>query len=110
MKFLYRTRVDDPPLVRQMAMRAMAKARKYEQLARLIGDPATARNILDLAEKLRKRAAILIKPTQNRIRRRARQIWMESGRPSGRDEEFWLRAEQELTDNGVVAVIHARDC
>jgi len=106
MKFLYRTRVDDPPLVRQMAMRSMAKARKYEQLARSIGDPATARNILDLAEKLRKRAAILIKPTQNRIRRRARQIWMESGRPAGRDEEFWLRAEQELTNDG--AIIPAR--
>ena len=105
-----RTRVDDPPLVRQLAMRAMAKASKYEQFARLVGDPATVRNILDLAGKLRKRAEILIKPTQNRIRRRARQIWMESGRPSGRDEEFWLRAEQELTDNGVVAVIHARDC
>ena len=110
MKPVYRTRVDDPPLVRQLAMRAMAKASKYEQFARLVGDPATVRNILDLAGKLRKRAEILIKPTQNRIRRRARQIWMESGRPSGRDEEFWLRAEQELTDNGVVAVIHARDC
>jgi len=107
---MHRTRIDDPPLVRQMAMRAMAKASKYEQFARLLGDPATVRNILDLAGKLRKRAEILIKPTQNRIRRRARQIWMESGRPSGRDEEFWLRAEQELTDNGVVAVIHARDC
>ena len=107
MRPVYRTRIDDPPLVRQ---RAMAKASKYEQFARLVGDPATVRDILDLAGKLRKRAEILIKPTQNRIRRRARQIWMESGRPSGRDEEFWLRAEQELTDNGVVAVIHARDC
>jgi len=84
-----------------MAMRAAAKACKYEQFARLIGDPVTARNILDLAGKLRKRAEALFKPTQNRIRRRARQIWMESGRPAGRDEEFWLRAEQELSDDGV---------
>ena len=110
MRPVYRSRANDLPLVRQMAVRAVAKASKYEQFARLIGDPVTARNILDLAGKLRKRAEMLIKPTQNRIRRRARQIWMESGRPSGRDEEFWLRAEQELTDNGVVAVIHARDC
>ena len=102
MKFLYRTRVDDPPLVRQMAVRAFAKASKYERFARLVGDPVTARNILDLAGKLRKRAETLIKPTQNRIRRRARQIWMESGSPAGRDEEFWLRAEQELTDDGAV--------
>ena len=101
MRPVYRTRVDDPPLVRQMAERAVAKASKYERLARLVGDPETTRNILDLAGKLRKRAEALIKPTQNRIRRRARQIWMESGRPAGRDEEFWLRAEQELTDDGV---------
>ena len=99
MRPVYRTRVDDPPLVRQMAMRAVAKASKYERFAPLIGDPITARNFLDLAGRLRKRAETLIKPTQNRIRRRARQIWMESGRPAGRDEEFWLRAEQELTDD-----------
>jgi hypothetical protein len=49
-----------------MAMRAMAKASKYEQFARMINDPLTARNILDLAGKLRKRADALIKPTQNR--------------------------------------------
>ena len=83
-----------------MAERAVAKASKYERLARLVGDPDTTRNILELAGKLRKRADALIKPTQNRIRRRARQIWMESGRPAGRDEEFWLRAERELTDDG----------
>jgi len=100
MRPVYRSRVNDPPLVRQMAMRAVAKASKYERFARLIGDPVTARKILDLAGKLRKRAETLFKPTQNRIRRRARQIWMESGRPAGRDEEFWLRAEQELTDDG----------
>ena len=104
-----RTRVDDPPLVRQMAMRAMAKAIRYEQFARLIGDAATATDILDLAGKLRKRAGTLIRPSQNRIRRRARQIWMESGRPSGRDEEFWLRAEQELTADGVIAFSPAAD-
>jgi hypothetical protein len=92
-----------------MAMRAAAKARKYEQLARLINDPVATRNILELAEKLRKRAEALVKPTPNRIRRRAKQIWIENGRPAGRDEEFWLRAEQELT-YGVTAVIPARGC
>ena len=90
-------------------MRAMAKAIRYEQFARLIGDAATATDILDLAGKLRKRAEALFKPTQNRIRRRARQIWMESGRPAGRDEEFWLRAEQELTADGVIAFSPAAD-
>ena len=30
------------------------------------------------------------------IRRRAHQIWERHGRPPGREEEFWLLAEQEL--------------
>ena len=31
-----------------------------------------------------------------RITERARQIWEEEGRPDGRAEEHWLRAEREL--------------
>ena len=27
---------------------------------------------------------------------RAREIWEQNGRPSGRDEEFWLQAESEI--------------
>ena len=34
--------------------------------------------------------------THETIAARARQLWEEAGRPAGRDEEFWLRAEQEL--------------
>ena len=30
------------------------------------------------------------------IEARAREIWMEEGRPEGRAEEHWLRAEAEL--------------
>ncbi|MDF3812641.1 MULTISPECIES: DUF2934 domain-containing protein [Rhodopseudomonas] len=33
---------------------------------------------------------------QQRIAHRAREIWEMSGRPEGRDEEFWLKAEQEV--------------
>jgi hypothetical protein len=32
---------------------------------------------------------------EERIRRRAREIWEENGRPAGRDDEFWLQAERE---------------
>jgi hypothetical protein len=35
-------------------------------------------------------------PTHEAIAARARQLWEEAGRPAGRDEEFWLRAEQQL--------------
>jgi Protein of unknown function (DUF2934) len=30
------------------------------------------------------------------IRERAHEIWIERGRPKGRDVEFWLAAEREL--------------
>ena len=30
------------------------------------------------------------------IRERAHQMWVERGRPEGRDTEFWLSAEREL--------------
>ena len=31
------------------------------------------------------------------IAARAYQLWEQAGKPAGRDEEFWLRAEAELT-------------
>ena len=45
----------------------------------------------------------MAKPTENRIRRRAREIWEENGRPSGRDEEFWFQAEREFHDAETLA-------
>src|SRR5215468_10290365 len=33
---------------------------------------------------------------QDRISERAYQLWEQAGRPSGRDLEFWARAEAEL--------------
>jgi hypothetical protein len=37
---------------------------------------------------------------QRRVRERAHAIWQEEGRPEGRDREHWVRAEQELRDEG----------
>ena len=34
--------------------------------------------------------------TQEQISERARRYYEEAGSPEGRDEEFWLRAEQDL--------------
>jgi hypothetical protein len=33
---------------------------------------------------------------EERIRARAQRLWEAAGRPTGRDEEFWLAAEAEL--------------
>jgi hypothetical protein len=32
-----------------------------------------------------------------RIRLRATQLWEQAGRPTGRDEEFWLEAELQIS-------------
>ncbi len=36
-------------------------------------------------------------PSQETIARRAYELWEQAGRPDGRDQEFWLCAEAELT-------------
>ena len=76
----------------------LAKANKYRKLARWIGDHETVQRILALAEELIQKARALVKPAEERIRKRARQIWEENGRPTGRDQEFWFQAERELQE------------
>jgi Protein of unknown function (DUF2934) len=78
--------------------RALAKAEKYYGFTRWIGDQETVQRILELTAKLRRRARAIARPTENRIRRRARTLWEESGRPPGRDLEFWLQAEREFQE------------
>ncbi len=36
-------------------------------------------------------------PSSDTIARRAYELWEQAGRPDGRDQEFWLCAEAELT-------------
>ena len=35
--------------------------------------------------------------TEDKIRRRALELWEQRGRPEGHDAEFWTQAERELT-------------
>ena len=83
---------------KQLVSRVLAKANKYSSFTRWVSDRETAQRISALSERLKRRALVLAKPTENRIRRRAREIWEENGRPSGRDEEFWFQAERELRE------------
>jgi len=78
--------------------RILAKASKYRNLTRMVGDNETIKQILELTEELKQRAIALAKPDEEHIRVRAREIWDENGRPSGRDEEFWYQAERELRE------------
>jgi hypothetical protein len=76
----------------------LAKASKYRKFAHWIGDRETVQRILALADELMQRARALVKPAEEKIRKRARKIWEENGRPAGRDEEFWFQAERELPE------------
>ena len=40
----------------------------------------------------------MAKPTEDQIRKRAQEIWEETHRPTGRDDEFWFQAEKELNE------------
>jgi hypothetical protein len=35
--------------------------------------------------------------SQDNIARRARELWEIAGRPEGRDDEFWYKAEQQVS-------------
>jgi hypothetical protein len=50
------------------------------------------------AEELKQRARALARPNEERIRKRAREIWEENGRTVGRDDEFWFQAEREFQE------------
>jgi hypothetical protein len=69
------------------------------RLALAVTDSITQRRLAalrdELAESLRRfprRGGI----PESRVRARAHELWEQHGRPQGRDEEFWLRAEREL--------------
>jgi hypothetical protein len=52
---------------KQLVIQTLAKAKKYQDLARWIGDQETVHRILDLVAKLKRRAQVAAKPSQNRI-------------------------------------------
>jgi hypothetical protein len=77
--------------------------RKIEQAARIashVNDPTTVERlrawIEDLKQKLRQRREA--RRIKQEVSVRAREIWEQNGRPSGRDLEFWLQAESEISE------------
>jgi hypothetical protein len=90
--------MESPVNRKQVVGSLLMKARKYRDFARWVGDWETAQRIMALAEELKNRARALARPDERRIRKRAREIWEENGRPAGRDEEFWLQAEREFRE------------
>ena len=80
-----------------------ALERKIEQAARIasrVSDPTTVERLRawidDLKQGLRQRREA--RRTKQEITLRAQEIWEQNGRPSGRDLEFWLQAESEISE------------
>jgi hypothetical protein len=83
----------------------LEKVYKYRGLARSVGDEETARRIWGLAEELKQRARALANANEDLVRARARDIWEENGRPTGRDNEFWFQAEGEFREAEELAML-----
>jgi hypothetical protein len=82
----------------QIVARLLEKANKYREFTRWVGDRETVQRILALAEELKQRARAMVKPNEEHIRKRAKEIWEQAGKPEGRDVEFWHQAEKELQE------------
>ncbi|WP_083519511.1 DUF2934 domain-containing protein [Bradyrhizobium jicamae] len=48
-------------------------------------------------------------PTEKEINNRAYQIWERSGRPEGKEDEFWRLAEQELRNEDKSSPVRTPD-
>ena len=77
--------------------------RQIEQAARIasrVTDQTTVERlrawIEDLKQMLRQRREG--RRIKQEVTVRAREIWEQQGRPSGRDLEFWLQAESEISE------------
>ena len=75
--------------------------RRIQQASRIashISDPTTVERltgwIRELRQKLRQRMEA--RRTKDAIQTRARELWEQNGRPTGRDLDFWLQAEREI--------------
>jgi hypothetical protein len=63
-----------------------SRPKRYRRLKRQISDAAAVKAICELAEEPETTAAALEK--RHFTRERAHEIWIERGRPHGRDVEF----------------------
>lgn len=83
-------------MVPESSRKLREKAEKYRALAKWVGDRETNRRILAFTTELEQQASMMEKPTEEQIRKRARELWEQAGKPEGRDEEIWHQAERQL--------------
>jgi hypothetical protein len=77
--------------------------RKIAQASRIssrITDQTTYERLRAWVEELRQRLGqrLAARRMREEIRARAHELWEQNGRPAGRDLEFWLQAESEISE------------
>jgi hypothetical protein len=65
------------------------------RVAASVNDETTVQRFRSFADDLRHKLWQLMRRPQ--IRARAYELWEEAGRPAGRDFEFWLEAERQIS-------------
>jgi hypothetical protein len=66
------------------------------RVAGIIKDESTVQRLRNFADQLRQKLHRMMRRPQ--VRARAYELWEEAGRPSGRDVEFWLEAERQVSE------------
>jgi hypothetical protein len=86
----------------QMERELERKLAQTKRLAMVSSDPTTQQRLNELKDEISRQLDSITarkgRITEDHIRARAFDLWEQYGCPAGRDEEFWLRAEQELID------------
>jgi hypothetical protein len=72
-----------------------------QRLAAVVSDQTTLQRIREFVDELKQRLQrrLAERRSKEAIRARARALWELNGRPSGRDIDFWLQAERELSED-----------
>ena len=78
--------------------------RKIDQASRIVSrvnDPTTYQRLTAWIDELRQRLRdrLAARRSKEKIRMRAHELWEQHGRPAEKDEEFWLQAESELSED-----------
>ena len=71
---------------------------RANRLAAGVTDQTTYQRLRQFVEELRQQLQhrLAARRAKEMIRARAKELWELSGRPEGRDLEFWLQAERDL--------------
>ena len=77
--------------IRSRRSPAFSRRPKIPRLRAVVGDRETVQRILALTAELKQRARALAKLNEEKIRKRAREIWEENNRPVGRMKSFGSR-------------------